>query len=556
MLVLVVGMSGIYCAAQNQGMTRYCYLTENEVTPFGELNHAFFDGDTSEGRVHSNDSLKIAGSPVFLDTISTSRSGFFQASGYNPQFVYPPIFNAPRIYFPTEATEIRELAQQQGLFFSDSTHQTQYRLLLRESQGWIMYSWPIGEPFDPEQADAYYGGVPDNDAIFADGYLELYGTFQGEATIGAHGSYDEDELGKHCIRLLEDVRYWFADPITGAFNDTTGGYEDRLLIISESNITIGNTWENGREDQSQGGDIIITAGLIALGNPDQEHFWGSFSFEDHNEADGGQTPNPVIWEWYTGEYECPIPPITDERGEIHLWGSLAQRRRGYVHRSNHMGTGYARDYHFDNRFKYTTILADIPADHNPVIIPDEVEFGDVILGQSQAMDVELTDEGGTYIDIVESTTSLAVFEVVAGGADISLIPGDVETISIQFSPLALTEYNDTLVINLQYGEDLYVPLHGYGTIVGVEDPELMPGKFSLTAFPNPFNGELRLSWSGLHQTSFITVYDTFGRVVLSTPISCSSGHMSWEPEGVSTGLYFAQLSSGSQKTILKIIYVK
>ena len=31
-------------------------------------------------------------------------------------------------------------------------------------------------------------------------------------------------------------------------------------------------------------------------------------------------------------------------------GSVTQWRRGYVHRSNHGGTGYGKDYNYDFRF--------------------------------------------------------------------------------------------------------------------------------------------------------------------------------------------------------------
>ncbi len=91
--------------------------------------------------------------------------------------------------------------------------------------------------------------------------------------------------------------------------------------------------------------------MIALGDDNLPNFWGSFSFEDQNEADGGFTPNPTIWEWYTGAYEYGNPGSPDERGDIHLWGAVTQRRRGYVHRSNHNGTGYGKDYHFDDRLR-------------------------------------------------------------------------------------------------------------------------------------------------------------------------------------------------------------
>ena len=62
-------------------------------------------------------------------------------------------------------------------------------------------------------------------------------------------------------------------------------------------------------------------------------------------AYGGTLP---FWYYSNG-------PYPDERGQIHLWGQVSQFRRGYVHRSNHgtggsNGTGYLKDYHYDERF--------------------------------------------------------------------------------------------------------------------------------------------------------------------------------------------------------------
>ncbi|MBU1881040.1 T9SS type A sorting domain-containing protein, partial [bacterium] len=438
---------------------------------------------------------------------------------------------------------------EQGFLFSDPLQETQYRMQLTGAQGWIMYEWRIGEPFDPEQAEIFYGPVPDDDAIFVDGYLELEGVFMGKATIGAHGSYDNNDLGKHCIRLLDDVRYWFANPYTGAFNDTTGGYEDRLLIISESNITIGNTWENGRENRSYGADIIITAGLIALGNEAEPHFWGCFSFEDQNDVG-------FTWEFSTGSYICPTPPSNDERGAIHLWGSLAQQRRGYVHRSNHSGTGYGRDYHYDNRFRYFDFVADIPANHNPLLWPEDIDFGEVQIGDSLILQTMLSNLGGTYIDINGATTSTSLFELVAGDTTVSLIPGDSRLYEIQFTPQELGEHTDTLLIDLQFGEDLYVPLRGIGTTLGISEPGHRPESFQLSAFPNPFNNEVRLSWTGLHDQGLLSIFDTFGREVYRAVVTPGINHLVWQPHHLSTGLYFLQLRTNDLTTTSKIVYVK
>ncbi len=341
-------------------LANYFYLTDNETTPFGEVIK-FWHEDTLEGWVHSNDVITIMENPVFYDKVTTCASAFNLINA-SPEFHVEPVFNYREIFLPTEATDIREAANAMGQYFDSENGAFFHRLIFEGQSGWKMYRWNAGMPFDSSAGPVAFGGVPAWDAIFVNGYLELAGEVKGCVTVGAMGHPitpdPTQNFGLHCIRLIDDIRYWFADRITGEFNDTTGGYTDILGIVSESNITIANTWENGRENRFFGQDIIITAAMVALGNEalEEYQYWGSFSFEDQNEADGGTTPDPTIWEWYTGAYEYggPSPTSPDERGDIHLWGAVSQRRRGYVHRSNHGGTGYGKDYHFDDRLSYIT----------------------------------------------------------------------------------------------------------------------------------------------------------------------------------------------------------
>jgi len=315
-------------------VSNFLYLTNLETTVFGEVIK-FWSPDTLEGWVHSNDTIAIMQSPVFYDHVTTTAPIFWQGPGYNPIFVnYPPTFEYREIVLPEEATEIRNAASSSGLFFDDNFGQLAHRLVFYDQRGWVLYFWPMGEPFqDTVRAS---GPPPTWQAIFVDGYLELQGVVRGQVTVGAKGN--PAILGKNCIRLMDDIRYWFADPVNGSFNDTTGGFTDILGIVSEGNITIGDTWANGRQNQVQGSSIIITAAMVALGE--------SFSFEDQNEPDGVSP-----WEFWTSDYTCPIPPNSDERGDIFLWGGVTQYRRGYVHRSNHNGTGYDKEYHFDDRLE-------------------------------------------------------------------------------------------------------------------------------------------------------------------------------------------------------------
>ncbi|MFH1861234.1 MAG: hypothetical protein ABH878_00340 [bacterium] len=311
-------------------LANFLYLTDEETTVLGE-RIKFWGEDTLDGWVHSNDTIAIMQSPVFYDRVTTTAPVFWQGPGFNPIFVnYPPIFEYREIELPDSAVQIRNAASSAGLFFDDNNGTLAHRLEFRDQQGWVLYSWPMGQPF---QDSVRASGPPFNwQAIFVNGYLELKGIVRGQVTVGAKGNANPLFKGKNCIRLMDDIRYWFASSVNGSFNDTTAGFTDILGIVSEGNIVIANTNENGRENQSLGSSIIITGAMIALGE--------SFSFEDQNDN--------FIWEFSTG-YVCPNPPTQDERGDIYEHGAITQYRRGYVHRSNHGGTGYGKEYHFDNR---------------------------------------------------------------------------------------------------------------------------------------------------------------------------------------------------------------
>ena len=182
-----------------------------------------------------------------------------------------------------------------------------------DGSSWNVYRWHIGAPF----GDTLFAQGTDlsEACFFFDSPLELKGRVEGTVTIGS----SED------IRLIDDIWYMNSTPGSGAI-DTNATNPNVIGIVAEGNVIIANTPENGRDNSTMGGtSIIINGGIIALGE--------SFSFEDQND----------VWNEYQGTYP-------DDRGDIHLWGSVVQRRRGYVHRSNHGSTGYGKDYHFDDRF--------------------------------------------------------------------------------------------------------------------------------------------------------------------------------------------------------------
>ena len=295
-----------------RSFVNYMYLTDFETTIFGE-RISFWREDTLWGRVHSNDQIAIRDNPVFYGLVTTCADDFFHGPNFGPIFVnFQPMFNVPPVVVPDEATKVRACAAaSNNVFYSEGIYN--HRLVFSGS-GANVYRWELGTPFPEEPVPIRSYGPFDNDAIFIYGPMEMEGQVTGTVTVGA----SED------IYLIDDVKYVDSSP-NGEVNPDSPHI---LGIVSEGNIVVANTWANGRDDMAQGRDIIINAGMVALGE--------SFTFQDQND----------VWELYQG-------PTPDDRGVIKLWGSVVQARRGYVHRSNHTSTGYGKDYHYDERFSIT-----------------------------------------------------------------------------------------------------------------------------------------------------------------------------------------------------------
>ncbi|MBL7086195.1 MAG: hypothetical protein ISS28_03690 [Candidatus Cloacimonetes bacterium] len=104
----------------------------------------------------------------------------------------------------------------------------------------------------------------------------------------------------------------------------------------------------------------------------------AYLFSYPNNGPGYVYPYGTDWPWYNPIWPESAADIYNdcERGFIHMFGAIAQRRRGFVHRSgsddynhpqglsspspweidiyrydgDHPSTGYNKDYHFDDRF--------------------------------------------------------------------------------------------------------------------------------------------------------------------------------------------------------------
>ena len=313
--------------ARLRSFANYMYLTNFETTVYDEIIW-FWSQDSLWGRTHSNDFIGLEFSPHFFGPISTCQDRFLYRQPGNIYFAYPPQFEVPPVLFPRHAESLRANARPT---ISSENGRYMTRIWLRGNQGIVAYQYEMGTDPPP-----LYGVInnlvnvrtierPNWGAIFVDGQAEIYGEAAGAFTIGTAST----------MWLVDNIYYTGANPENGRWSAEIMDKNmiNTLGLVSEGDIIIKDNWCNGRENgyrrfnqhSIEHHSITINAALVALGE--------SFTFQHQNDD----------WEAYQG-------PAPDERGIIHLKGSVTQWRRGYVHRSNHDGTGYGKDYEYDFRF--------------------------------------------------------------------------------------------------------------------------------------------------------------------------------------------------------------
>ena len=208
------------------------------------------------------------------------------------------------------------------------------------------------------------------------GQVSVHGIVKGQYTIVTDDSikykrHDDSSFSEQIwgnIWLTDNVVYADSDPDGAVVHPDSGGTDNILRLIAGGNIIIGNTKENGARNSQYGKDIIINGALMSLQGgfltqywqnsvsdklcsdcslPNQEGDW-EYSLGDGRGGLRNQTVSNIVKPVYTGS--------NDLRGKIHLWGSLAQKKRGYVKRStpgpynSSSGIGYDKDYHYDRNF--------------------------------------------------------------------------------------------------------------------------------------------------------------------------------------------------------------
>ena len=184
------------------------------------------------------------------------------------------------------------------------------------------------------------------------------------------------------IWLIDDVVYSDSYGNGAVIHPMDGGTANVLGLIAGGNIIVANTRPNGARGQQYGADIKINASILAMNGGFLSHYWQNSlqNFHDWNDglgygiiADGrGGHRNHYLSDDQNGVYTG----TDDNRGTIHLWGSIVQFKRGYMNRNYpgpynvSPGVGYSKDYHYDwnLQLKPPPYFPDLQSSDNTVIL--------------------------------------------------------------------------------------------------------------------------------------------------------------------------------------------
>jgi hypothetical protein len=95
-----------------------------------------------------------------------------------------------------------------------------------------------------------------------------------------------------------------------------------------------------------------------------------------------------------------------------------------------------------------------------------------------------------------------------------------------------------------------------------EDADALPREIELSAYPNPFNSSVAISYRS-SSVSSVALYDIEGRLVRNLVTDAENGEVIWgakdeKGRGLSSGIYFARAVGidNSRSAYLKLIYIK
>lgn len=287
-----------------------------------EIN--FASGDEINGPLHTNDNLRVCGSPTFgrsaADVIEVSDSSpGWQAnsgcSGNNPDFVGPLVTTAPVLTPPPTNGKLKDIAGEEYTF----TGQTRITLNGSNIEVKVGSSSTVEKPIPPE-------GVV---------YVE------NSSCTASYSPYAS-------TNALYPTSSGCGNAIVG------GDYSGRLTIAAENDIVVD-------DDVVRSGTGLL--GLVAnnfvrVYNPlypySQETNWGKCNGTESESYNGKSAQHnqridaailAINHSFVVDHFNCG-----DTHGDLEVNGAISQKFRGAVGLVG--GSGYLKDYNYDDRLRF------------------------------------------------------------------------------------------------------------------------------------------------------------------------------------------------------------
>ena len=293
-----------------------------------EIN--FVSGDQINGPLHTNDDLRICGTPTFgrsvADVIEVSAppKGWIDGncSGYpsaNPEFVGPFVTTAPVLTPPPTNSRLKEIAEDEGYAFTGQT-----RITLN------------GEDIEVEGG----GGEPETRPFPSGGVLYV-----------ANGSCSSS----YSPYARTDQMYPSASGCGNAI--VHGDYNGQLTIAAENDIVV----DDDVERFGTGLLGLVANNFVRVYHPlepsDESTNLGDCNGTENDDTgayNGIGTPHNVRIDaailaishsFIVDHFNCG-----DSLGDLTVNGAISQKFRGAVGLTS--GRGYIKDYNYDDRLRY------------------------------------------------------------------------------------------------------------------------------------------------------------------------------------------------------------
>jgi len=287
----------------------------------------FVSGDQVKGPLHTNDDLAICGTPAFgrtgADVIEVGAppvgwiaGGCGSPSGASPNFIGPFVTTAPVLTPPPTNGKLKTIA---GPSYTKSC---QTNITLYGNNMTVQVGSGATSPQFPFPADGVYyvanGNSGCSTSPCSTGYSPYTATYPSSSQCGnvrVSGTYS----GQLTIASENDIIIW--DDITRTGSTGLLGLVANNFIrvrhpFSDTNDTVRGQCDGGSNQSGTQSNLRIDAALLAI----QHSF-----IVDHYDCGSGL-------------------------GDLEVNGAISQKFRGAVGTTG--GTGYIKDYNYDDRLRY------------------------------------------------------------------------------------------------------------------------------------------------------------------------------------------------------------